>query len=146
VERLAEGLEFFSRPRSAWKFTVSSLIYWGLSVLSVWVLLIGSAIHASFAQAGVVLGVLTLGLLVPGAPGFFGIFQMSAYAGLSLYLAPQLVRDSGSVFVFWLYVIQFTVSLVPAVWAIPVSSRTLAAATLPVAQSATSQESDRPEV
>jgi hypothetical protein len=58
----------------------------------------------------VVLGVLCLGVLAPQAPGFFGAFQVSLYAALAMYFAPEQVVGPGSAFVFLLYVVQLVLT------------------------------------
>ena len=63
------------------------------------------------------MGVLGLGIIVPGAPGYFGAFQTSVYAGLALYFADAVVLGSGSVFVFFLYVSQLGMMFLLAVLA-----------------------------
>ena len=65
----------------------------------------------TFSQACVLTGVLALGIMVPNAPGFFGAFQFSAYAALSLFYAEAQLFSSGSVMVFFLFVSQNAIML-----------------------------------
>jgi hypothetical protein len=65
-------------------------------------------------QAGVVLGVLGLGLAVPNAPGYFGTFQISGYSALVLFYPLAVVMSAGAAFLFLLYVIQMTLTLLAA--------------------------------
>ena len=67
--------------------------------------------NIQFVQVTAVMGVLSLGMLVPNAPGFFGTFQISIYAGLAMYRPGVDVVGAGSVAVFWMYVIQMGLSL-----------------------------------
>ena len=69
----------------------------------------------TFGQAFVILGVLALGIMVPNAPGFFGAFQISIYAGLAMFYPAEVVIGPGSAFVSLLYVCQLSVMLVGAI-------------------------------
>lgn len=113
VQTIATGLEFLRVPRFGLPFVLTSLLYWALNVGAAWIMLIACGIEgATWAHAGSLIGVLALGLMVPGAPGFFGTYQMSAYAGLSVYLAGSVISSTGSVVVFYMYVVQVLVTLV----------------------------------
>lgn len=107
VAHLADGLRFLPRWRYFVPFLASSLLFWALNVISVWLLMRGCGLPgATLSQAAAVIGVLALGTLLPGPPGFFGMFQLSAYAGLAMYFAPDLVVEAGSAVVFWMYAVQ----------------------------------------
>jgi hypothetical protein len=107
IEHLADGLRFLPNWRYAAPFLGATLLFWVLNVVSLWALMVGCGLHeATVAQAGAVIGVLALGTLLPGAPGFFGTFQLSVYAGLAMYFAPEVVVDAGSAVVFWMYTVQ----------------------------------------
>jgi hypothetical protein len=55
--------------------------------------------------------------MVPNAPGFFGQFQFSVYAALSLFVPEQHLLSEGSVLVFLLYVVQTLIIFASAAWA-----------------------------
>ena len=55
-----------------------------------------------------------LGLVVPNAPGYFGTFQISAYSAMVLYYPLEVVTAAGAAFVFLLYVVQMSLTLVGA--------------------------------
>ena len=65
-----------------------------------------TGVPMSYTQAIVVMGVLGLGILVPNAPGFFGVFQLSLYAGLALYFPADSVLGPGASFVFMVYLVH----------------------------------------
>ena len=58
------------------------------------------------------MGVLALGILLPNAPGFFGAYQISVYAGFAMYFAPELVVGPGSAYVFVMYLSQLLVTII----------------------------------
>jgi hypothetical protein len=94
-----------------------------------WLLAWGCGLHGiTFAQSCALLGVLGLGIVVPGAPGYFGAFQASVYAGLALYFPEHLVLGRGASYVFLLYVLQFGMMFVNALVAALVDREAAAAA------------------
>lgn len=112
IEHIAGGLRFLPRWRYAGPFLAATLVFWALNVISLWLLMRGCGLHdATLTQASVVIGVLAVGTLLPGAPGFFGTFQLSVYAGLAMYFAPEQVVGAGSAVVFWMYTVQLVLVL-----------------------------------
>jgi glycosyltransferase 2 family protein len=112
VERVASGLGFLPRVRFTGPFVALTLLYWCVSVAGIQFLLWGAGIDgATFARAGVIMGVLGLGVVLPNAPGFFGAFQISLYAALALFFSPDIVVSSGAAFVFVAYVAQVGIGL-----------------------------------
>jgi hypothetical protein len=115
VETVADGLRFLPQWRYSTSFTLATIAYWLLNFGSAWLLAWGCGFDAiSYAQACVVLGVVALGILLPGAPGFFGAFQMSAYAGFAMYFPAEDVIGTGAAFVFLAYVCQSGVTIFAA--------------------------------
>lgn len=112
LEQLARGLDFLPDTRYSVPFLGLTALYWFLNAATF--VLLGAACHLptmSFAQGVVIMGVLGLGIAIPSAPGQFGAFQLSVYAGLSLYFLPAAVSGPGSSYVFLLYVAQIAVAL-----------------------------------
>ena len=100
------------RARYTAPFLASTLAYWVLNLLGIALLIWGCGIeNIGVVRACVVMSVLSLGIVVPHAPGFFGSFQLSLYAGLAMYLTPNEVIGAGSAFVFLLYVLQITITV-----------------------------------
>jgi uncharacterized protein (TIRG00374 family) len=113
MERFADGLRFLPRARYAVPFAIGTAIYWLLNVAGTELLLWGCGIEeVSFLRTCVLTGILSLGILVPNAPGFFGSFQFSLYAALALYYPPETVVGAGAAFVFLLYVAQVGLTLI----------------------------------
>ncbi len=112
IGQLADGLQFVRRPRYGAPFVALTLLYWLTFGAANWALLSGCGIHeVSAAEVCVLIGVFSLAILLPGAPGFFGTFQMSLYAALSLYVHAETVTGAGSAFVFINYVGQIGLTL-----------------------------------
>lgn len=112
VEHVSEGLRFMAQPRHGVLVLVGTLLYWALSLFGTWLVLRTVGLEAvTVSQAAVVLGVLSLGILLPNAPGFFGTFQISVYAALAMFHSEAVIGSAGSVAVFYLYVVQIGVAL-----------------------------------
>lgn len=111
VEGVADGLRFLPNARYTGPFLAITVVYWAVNAGGVWFLCHGvGLVSISYFQSCVVMGVLALGILVPNAPGFFGSFQISVYAGLAMYASPDDVIGAGSLAVFWLYMLQIGVT------------------------------------
>ncbi|WP_437915642.1 lysylphosphatidylglycerol synthase domain-containing protein [Sorangium sp. So ce302] len=107
VERVASGLGFLPRLRYTAPFLLATAGYFLLNVWAMQIVAFGCGLlPIDFPRAAVLVGVLHLGVLLPNAPGYFGTFQMAVYAGLSLYLAPEVVMGPGSALVFSTYSLQ----------------------------------------
>jgi glycosyltransferase 2 family protein len=116
VEQVAGGLSFLPRARYVAPFLGATAIYWALAGAGQWVLGHACGIEQmTVGQAFVILGVLALGIMVPNAPGFFGAFQISIYAGLAMFYPAEIVTGPGSAFVALLYVIQLSIMVVGSV-------------------------------
>lgn len=110
IDKLADGLEFL-RSRQAGAFFRDTLLYWALMLSATWVLLRACGIGAGSAEAGVLLGVVGLGSLIPSGPGFFGTFQLATYAGLAMFFREEIVLGSGAAFAFLSYSIQVSLTV-----------------------------------
>jgi len=101
IEQMAEGLGFLSNPRQAIPYLVATLAYWLLNAATFYALARGCGIGSiGYWGATATMGVVALGILVPATPGFFGAFQFAIYAGLAMYLPPDVVNKAGSVYSF----------------------------------------------
>lgn len=115
IARTASGLTFLPKWRYTVPFMILTIAYWLLNASSMLWLMRGCGLSdATLGQAWVAMGVLGLGVVVPNAPGYFGAFQLSLFAGLALYFPPEMVVSSGAVFVFYAYVVQLVVTVVIA--------------------------------
>jgi glycosyltransferase 2 family protein len=113
--RLADGLRFLPKPRLAAPFAIATLLSYALNTAAIAILLHGAGFEsASLAEAGVIMGVINLGVLVPNAPGYFGAFQVAVYAGLAMFHPPDRVATAGSAVVFVIYAVQIGAVLIAA--------------------------------
>jgi hypothetical protein len=115
VTRLSEGLRFLADPRRGLPMLAATLAYWAIHLFGTWLVLHTVGLESvTVSQAAVVLGVLSLGILIPNAPGFFGTFQISVYAALAMFHGEESIGSAGAVAVFYLYVVQIGVALAGA--------------------------------
>jgi len=105
IEQMADGLGFLKQPKNAVPFVLVTVAYWLLNATTWWILAWGCGCGAlGFWGATATMGVVALGILVPATPGFFGAFQFATFAGLAMYLAPDVVMGPGAVYAFIGYV------------------------------------------
>jgi glycosyltransferase 2 family protein len=118
VEEVAQGLGFLKEFRYALSFVLATVAYWLLNATTFWILADACGLgEIGFFGATATMGVIALGILVPATPGFFGAFQLATYAGLAMYLAPELVMNKGATFAFLGYVLPVGLSVLAGVLA-----------------------------
>ncbi|HEV8247026.1 MAG TPA: lysylphosphatidylglycerol synthase transmembrane domain-containing protein [Polyangiaceae bacterium] len=112
VERLSDGFKFLPALRQSGAFLRDTLFYWLSMIAATWALLKACGLHANVTQAGVVLGVMGLGSLIPSGPGFFGTYQLATYCGLATFFVETLVLGEGAVFTFVSYSVTLLLTVV----------------------------------
>lgn len=120
IEGATGGIAFVGGPRLP-QIAGITVGYWLLIQLAHLVLAQACGIPLSYGQTVGVVGVVALGGVVPAGPGLFGVFQASGFAGLAMYLRPDVVLDEGATWVFLLYSVQIawyvvSASLAGAYW------------------------------
>jgi uncharacterized protein (TIRG00374 family) len=111
VEKVADGLKFLPQARQLAPFLALTFAYWAMNAGASWLLAWGCGFdRITYIEACVSMGVLALGILIPNAPGFFGAFQISIYAGFAMFFTPEEVVGPGSVYVFLVYLCQLVIT------------------------------------
>jgi hypothetical protein len=116
-ENFADGLHVFGNAKDAFGFLVETSIYWGLTVVGMWLIAWGcGVVHAdgsipTLGEACALTGMLSCTILIPGPPGLLGVFQAGLYAAMTMYYPTSIVTGPGSAFVFLLYASQMTFAL-----------------------------------
>ncbi len=82
VRTVIEGLHAMGRSRSFVVAVGASTVYLALQVIPIHAMLEGYGVDLPWGSAAVVLVVLRLGTIVPGAPGNVGLFHLFAYLAL----------------------------------------------------------------
>jgi len=114
IDKLSDGLTFL-HSREARSFFRDTVLYWATMLSATWALLYGCGISAGAAEAGVILGVVGIGSLIPSGPGFFGTFQLATYASLAMFFREELILGPGAAFAFLSYSIQVLLTIVSCV-------------------------------
>lgn len=119
VESLADGLRFLPSGRHGGAFLRDTLVYWVVTTLSMWLLLRGCGAPAGLTETSVTMGIMGIGTLIPGGPGFFGTYQLAAYCGLAMFFPESVILGAGALFTFVSYSIHLaltTLSCVLGAW------------------------------
>ena len=107
MSRVASGLSFLPMLRFMVPFFIWTSVYWVVNAASLmWLMRHCGLSTTTLGQAWVAMGILGLGVVIPQAPGFFGAFQLSLFAGLALFFHTDTVISTGAVFVFYCYLVQ----------------------------------------
>jgi len=127
VERLADGLRFLPSGRHGGAFLRDTLMYWALSALSTTLLLRGCGAPAGLLEGCVTMGIMGIGTLIPGGPGFFGTYQLAAYCALAMFFPEPMILSSGALFTFVSYmvhVVMTALSCLLGAWLMASADRT----------------------
>jgi uncharacterized protein (TIRG00374 family) len=98
-------------------FVAATAVYWAINAVAMWILATACDLPLSLSQTISVMAVMNIALLVPGGPAQLGVFQGGVVLGLSLFVAPAVVHDRGSTFVFYLYLGQLLAISGAGLWA-----------------------------
>ena len=79
------GLGVLRAPRRFASVFAWTLAHWLLNALAFWVGFVAVGIDVSFSAALFIQGIIAIGVALPSAPGFFGVFEVAAKAGLAVY-------------------------------------------------------------
>jgi hypothetical protein len=119
-EKFADGLHVFGRGKDAMGFLAETSLYWGFNALGMWVLAWGcGVVHhdgsaATFGEACALMGMLGCAVFIPGPPGMLGVFQAGIYAAMTMYYPTSVVTGAGAAYVFLLYALQVTLTMILA--------------------------------
>ena len=114
VETFVGALRHIPRGWQMVGFLSFTAAYWGLNGVGMYILsrafdcsgVVGACVpmRLTLFQSFVVLCVLVVSLMIPGAPGFIGTFQAGVKLGLSLFLPASVLNGTGVAYanVMWL--------------------------------------------
>lgn len=91
MEHLVGGLAVLKDTRRFLVVLSWTLLHWMVHSCGLYLGFLAVGIHVPFTAAFFLQGVLGIGVALPSSPGFFGVFEAVAVAGLSIYgVAPEL--------------------------------------------------------
>jgi uncharacterized protein (TIRG00374 family) len=85
LESFAGGLGVLRSPSLAVEVLWWTLLHWLVNGVAFYLGFLALGIDAPFAAALFVQGLIGLSVALPSSPGFFGVFEVAAVAGLTLY-------------------------------------------------------------
>lgn len=88
-------------------------LLWLVNAFAFWLAFRAVGIEASFGAALFVQGVVALGVAVPSAPGFFGVFEVAAIVGFAVYGIP---RDVAITWAIGYHILSFIPITVIGLW------------------------------
>jgi uncharacterized protein (TIRG00374 family) len=81
----ANGLSVLRSPKHFAAVMGWTIAHWLVNALGWWIAMIAVGIHAPFSAALLLQAMVALGVAVPAAPGYFGVFEKVAVLGLAIY-------------------------------------------------------------
>ncbi len=93
-ETFTAGLGVLRSPRLALEVGVWAVLHWLCNALAFYFGFLALGIDAPFSAALFINGIVALGVSVPAAPGFFGVFEAAASIGLKIYGVGEAVAVS----------------------------------------------------
>lgn len=85
LESFISGLGALRSPLRFAKVMAWAFAMWICNGLAFWIGFLAVGINAPFTAALFLMGVIAIGVALPSSPGFFGVFEAAALAGLTLY-------------------------------------------------------------
>jgi uncharacterized protein (TIRG00374 family) len=85
LRTFVSGLGVLRRPALFAEVLWWTLLHWLLNAFAFWLAFLAVGIDAPFSAALFLQGLIAIGVALPSAPGFFGIFELFAKAGLTIY-------------------------------------------------------------
>lgn len=110
VEHLGESLAFLPAWRRLLPFLRETAVSWAALGFAQVCLLRGVGLNGTVSEAFVIIGVSSLGSLLPAGPGFFGAYQVSMYTSLAMFHPEADVLSKGAALVFISYLGQIGTS------------------------------------
>jgi uncharacterized protein (TIRG00374 family) len=89
LRTFVSGLGVLRRPALFVEVLWWTLLHWLLNAVAFWLGFLAVGIDAPFSAALFLQGLIAIGVALPSAPGFFGVFEFFAKAGLTLYGVPD---------------------------------------------------------
>jgi len=85
LESFMSGLGALRSPVRFAKVLGWAIVMWLVNGLSFWIGFLAVGIEAPYTAALFLMGVIAISVAIPSSPGFFGVFEAAALAGLTLY-------------------------------------------------------------
>ena len=90
-ERFVHGLDGIRSPAHTLPMLGWTILVWVVPALAAWTMLRALDIHLSFLAGWTVLAFVGLGISIPSAPGYVGVFHYAAVLALEIFGVPRSV-------------------------------------------------------
>jgi len=88
VDSVAAGVAVLRSPALVREVAWWTLLHWLTNAVAFWLGFRALGLDAPLSAAFFLQGIIAIGVAIPQAPGFFGVFEAAGKAGLALYLVP----------------------------------------------------------
>ena len=85
VNNMRQGLSAIASPFLIFRLTINSLVQWLLLAVCIAISFVALDVDADPTAAIIILGLIVLGISLPGAPGFIGTIELCFVIGLGLF-------------------------------------------------------------
>jgi glycosyltransferase 2 family protein len=109
LRTFVSGLGVLRRPAQFGEVLWWTLLHWLLNAVAFWLGFLAVGIDAPFTAALFLQGLIAIGVALPSAPGFFGVFEFFAKEGLTLYGVPDDLAVAWAITFHFLSFVPITV-------------------------------------
>ena len=85
IRSFTSGLGVLRHPGRAIEALLWTILHWFMNAVAFWIAFKAVGIQAPLSAALFLQGLIAIGVAIPAAPGFFGLFEALGKAGLALY-------------------------------------------------------------
>ncbi len=85
LERFVSGLDGIRAPGHRWPLVAWTVLVWIVPVVAVWVVFRAMALDLPFVAAWTVLAFVGVGISVPSAPGYVGVYHYATVLALAMF-------------------------------------------------------------
>lgn len=89
LHAFAAGLSVLRKPGRFVAVLWWTLLHWLVNALAFWIAFVAVGVDAPFSAALFLQGLIAVGVALPSSPGFFGVWEAAAEAGLSVFGVPR---------------------------------------------------------
>ncbi|MEO8575466.1 MAG: lysylphosphatidylglycerol synthase transmembrane domain-containing protein [Gemmatimonadales bacterium] len=111
--RFSEGLSVLRSPRRFLAVLAWTLAHWLLNAFAFWLGFKAVGIELPFSSALFLQTLIAIGVALPSAPGFFGVFEKLATVGLAIY---GVAADQATSWAIGYHILSFIPITVIGVW------------------------------